>query len=1025
VARRALIRAGIAATASLFTLAIGLGPLTAGTARGETLPGEVVIPATTLSMPQTALLSAGPSGFLRYEYARGHLWTTYAGVDTVVDASATRTYTVPDFGAGSDVVAHYDNSTETVTLRNMSTGQSRTVTLPTGHEYFSTLGWTVVTRTGTSDRADVTWHLLDTRDDGSFTDRGVDGVPDGIIATFEANAALGDAHGQVVQYRVDGGGGTAWLDVDQGRLIPLPYAVDSDPGRIVLTPTHLLWWQYQDRTVSVASRDDLTAIPRSVPLTGELQLLGMVGETLVVSRYDSSLGRFNYSSPVWRVDAVALDGSTVKTLLARSRGLAMPTPNGGLLVQGGPSTDQWGVALVEPAGGGVTVRKIANAYPSKVIQAVDGLTLAQGRLNTLEYDPTQGRRYLYTRDIGVTGSLTVGARTARGRVPDRCDTTGCPRLQDTGDGRTVLWGVGYGDLAIDQQPHLLQPTQSLPGTQIDSSRIYQNVAAVSGRFAALTKWTTAGTETRVIDLDTRRTVFTTTQGVEAMWGTTLWVREGNDAVTPVDVLTGQRGAQVWFGRGCLLNNFQAVGRWLLWTCVGSTESQGVYDTVKKTNVTLISGPDWARAQLGDGFVVTEANGQLQVTDVRSGKPVSHTAGKFEWGPWDVDPYTGVIAQLGADKSIHLIPSGIPVSTLVQRDATVATAVDVKGGAGQWSPKWWLSKPTASWKLVIKNKATGATVRTLVGGLARGLVATAWNGKDGSGRLVPNGAYTWTLTATPADGQGAALTKSGTVKLSGGAAVRRDFVGSDGFGELLTLSGSGALTYHRGDGAGKLSTRTTGSGWPTTITAVPYGDLNGDRCNDVLVRLSSGALRAYKPGCGKALTPSTPYTSLGTSGWNQYNVLTSPGDITGDGRADLIARQSSTGDIYLYKATSTGGLSARTKIYARWTGYKKIVGAGDLNGDGHGDLLAQDKSNELWRYDGTGSGTFKARVKVFNDWGASYNAVIGVGDITGDGRADLVSRDTSGNLWRNSGNGRGSFGARTRIATGWQGYKALF
>ncbi|MCX4590468.1 VCBS repeat-containing protein [Streptomyces sp. NBC_01549] len=72
-------------------------------------------------------------------------------------------------------------------------------------------------------------------------------------------------------------------------------------------------------------------------------------------------------------------------------------------------------------------------------------------------------------------------------------------------------------------------------------------------------------------------------------------------------------------------------------------------------------------------------------------------------------------------------------------------------------------------------------------------------------------------------------------------------------------------------------------------------------------------------------------------------------------------------------------------------------------------------------DGTATGKFKSRVKVFNDWGPSYNVIVGVGDITGDGRADIVSRDTSGTVWRNNGNGKGSFGGRTRIATGWQGY----
>lgn len=269
--------------------------------------------------------------------------------------------------------------------------------------------------------------------------------------------------------------------------------------------------------------------------------------------------------------------------------------------------------------------------------------------------------------------------------------------------------------------------------------------------------------------------------------------------------------------------------------------------------------------------------------------------------------------------------------------------------------------------------------------------------------------------------------SGEGYLLHGSAVRHDFVspdGPDGRGDLLTLNSSGGLTFHGGTGTGRFGEKVSAGGWPTTIKAIPFGDLSGDLCNDVLVRLSSGALRLYKPGCGAAVKPSTSYTSLGTSGWNQYDVLTSPGDISGDGRPDLITRGASTGTVYLYKGTSTGKLSARVKLYDNWKGYKKIVGAGDLNGDGIGDLLAQDTSNTLYRYDGTGQGTFKARAKLFTNWGGSYDVIVGVGDITDDGRADLISRDTGGAVWRNSGDGKGSFGARVKIATGFSGYKFL-
>lgn len=1019
--RRALVRGATAVAVSL-TLAAGLGSLTAGSAHGETVAGEVIVPATTAAVPWTSLLSAGPSGFLRYEQGRGHLWTSYDGADTVVDASGWDSYGTTASGAGTDVVARYDQTARTVTLRDMTSGKVREVALPDGHTYFSTLGSTVVTTTGTAGTSTVL-HLLDPRDDGSVADRTVTGLPSG---SHLWHSSLGDAHGQIVRYRTGDDEFTGWLDLAQGRLTTLPYEVKAWYSLVALSATHLVWWH--NGTLFTVPRANLTGTPRTMPLADVGQVLGLVGDSVIVSRYDASFGRSSTHLPVWRADAVPLDGSAPRTILARTSRQAMPTPDGGLLLPGGADPDHWGVSLVEAAaGGGVTVRRVADANPRRAAHTVSRLTYAQGLLTTVEEDPAGEWTYLHTRETGVTGSPTAGTRTKRGRLDLVPYGDAGPRLADTGDGRTIVSGYGEDTAA---QPRLLGPAQSLPGTRIDSSRRYEPVTAASGRFAALTgslDSAEAG-QTRVVDLDSGRTVYTTTERVKALWGTTAWLSYGNDAVIPVDLLTGREGEPVSFGRGCLLENFQAVGHLLLWHCVLNSEGLGVYDTLTKQKTTLVSGDVWGQAQLGDGFVALSDEGQLKVIDVRGGTPVTRTAGAFEGNAphsWDVDPHTGVIAQLRSDNSVRLTPSGVPVSPLVQRDATVAASVDVKGGAAQWGPKWWLNKPAASWKLVIAGKATGAAVRTLSGGQARGVVAPAWNGKDGAGRLVPNGAYTWTLTVTPADGQGAALTRTGTVKVTGAAPAWRDFTGSDGFGELLTLNGSGGLTYQYGTGTGVFTGKTTGSGWPTTVKAVPFGDLDGDRCNDVLVRFAGGALRAYRPGCGKAVTPSTAYTSLGTSGWTQYDVLTSPGDVSGDGRADLIARQATTGDVYLYKATSTGKLATRVKIASKWTGYKKVLGAGDLNGDGHGDLLAQDRSNELWRYDGTGAGGFKARVKVFDDWGASYDTVVGVGDLTGDGRADLVSRDSSGNAWRNNGNGNGTFGGRTKIATGWQGYKGLF
>ncbi|WP_330265668.1 FG-GAP-like repeat-containing protein [Streptomyces griseorubiginosus] len=380
---------------------------------------------------------------------------------------------------------------------------------------------------------------------------------------------------------------------------------------------------------------------------------------------------------------------------------------------------------------------------------------------------------------------------------------------------------------------------------------------------------------------------------------------------------------------------------------------------------------------------------------------------------------------------HLFGSRTAWPALAVSGSSVPASAPLKGTtatSNAWAPAWTLSRPTSSWSVTLTDTA-GRTVRTLTGSPAGLGVTASWNGRTTAGTYAANGPLTWTLRATQEGAASAVKLASGTVTVTGGAAVARDFGGAsatpDGTGDLLTLNSSGALTFQMGKAStGAFAAKVSGSGWPTTVKAIPFGDLNGDRCNDVLVRLSSGALRLYKPGCGSAVKPSTSYTSLGTSGWNQYDILTSPGDISGDGRPDLIARNASTGTVYLYKGTSTGKLSARVKLYDNWKGYKKIVGVGDLNGDGRGDLLAQDKSNVLYRYEGTGSGTFKARVKLFTNWGGSYNVVVGVGDLTGDGKTDLVSRDTGGVLWRNNGDGKGSFGARAKISTGWQGYKSL-
>ncbi|MFD7610762.1 FG-GAP repeat domain-containing protein [Streptomyces sp. NPDC059828] len=255
---------------------------------------------------------------------------------------------------------------------------------------------------------------------------------------------------------------------------------------------------------------------------------------------------------------------------------------------------------------------------------------------------------------------------------------------------------------------------------------------------------------------------------------------------------------------------------------------------------------------------------------------------------------------------------------------------------------------------------------------------------------------------------------------------RDFSGpSDGFGDLVVIHPDTSASFFWGTGTGSLRTHHQywGSGAGFNLF-VPFSDLTGDRCNDLISRRKNGDLYAEQIHCSPGMGGQFDLSHRLGTGWNQFNVLTSPGDMTGDGRADLVARQTSTGDMYLYANNGTGGLEAKGRIGKNWKTYRAVFGAGDINGDGIGDILAVDRSDSLWRYDGTAAGTLKPRVLVFgNRWATGRNAFVGVGDITGDGRPDLISQNTQGQLLRNNGTDKSTFRSTVKIATaGWGGKK---
>ncbi|GAA2467307.1 VCBS repeat-containing protein [Streptomyces mauvecolor] len=191
-----------------------------------------------------------------------------------------------------------------------------------------------------------------------------------------------------------------------------------------------------------------------------------------------------------------------------------------------------------------------------------------------------------------------------------------------------------------------------------------------------------------------------------------------------------------------------------------------------------------------------------------------------------------------------------------------------------------------------------------------------------------------------------------------------------------------------------------------------GDIDGDGAPELLTLSASGTL---------TLTPSK-WGAKGWSegGWNIYNKVFVPGDMNGDGRNDLMARGPS-GELYLFLGTGNTELPylPRTQVGRSWNAFDQLVGAGDLNGDGYGDIVARTPGGDLWLYAGTGQAAspLKQPVKMATGWGG-YNQILAVDDSTG--HVDLLARDIAGSLWLYPTDGKGGLGARVQLGTGWQG-----
>ncbi|WP_405818816.1 FG-GAP-like repeat-containing protein [Streptomyces sp. NBC_01390] len=712
--------------------------------------------------------------------------------------------------------------------------------------------------------------------------------------------------------------------------------------------------------------------------------------------------------------AVPVTGGPTRTLLAASTGNFVDGDDGSFSIEGGADAEHWAIQHVTLGADGVPAVEPVSPLPAVSVYEAGGVAVDQGRLLLGTEHADAPDAYSGTDltasalSLAADGKLTAAPPENLGDLGYEVYDPDHPFFTECYGECLRFTGTGLGSIANPQD------------------RVAAIVAASASYRVVRTRGDTA--EVR----DGNKVLATGTWPAAALWGDTLWTPRNSGGSTYLDKfsLPSMRKLESLDLGSCPPSDLQVVGRHVYLSC-GPNKRAVVYDQFDGTETDVPRG----YARLGDGYLVSQddAAGKLLITYLEGAVPADKV-GTDELGPlpspayapadlrgrfWNVDRFGGPVAYSTASGDVTVKWPQVTTSPFTATDATVPASVDLRQGGG-FEGVWYLNRPAASWKLTV-TASGGAVVRTVTGGPARGKLTATWDGRAENGSLVRTGTYRVTLTARPANGA-----TEDTVLYDNQVPVRsteRHDFGRDGIGDLVTFDSAGRLAVQPGTGRGTIDSarKALAGGWPTSSTFVPFGDLSGDACNDLLVRNSAGQLTRYDGTCGKAFTPKTPPHSVLGTGFGAYNVLTSPGDLTGDGRADLIARDK-TGVLWRYSADGKGGLTERDKLVGGQGGYTRLVGAGDLNGDGIGDMVGLDGSGVLWRWLGDGKGAFGARVRIAG--GISVNALAVPGDLTGDGRPDLLGRDSAGALWRWNGTTAATFGTKARIATGWNSYTSL-
>ena len=1014
----------------------------------------MIPPDPVTSTVDDQIVMAGATGFLhQHDFSGTYVWTNYAGGQSsqVPALAGIEPGTIKP--AGGDIIGFTvqpaSNPSGHVSEFDLATMAWLRWNVPAGYSAVREFGTDalVYSRPG----GVLTWGVLDLSTQVVTT---ISGLPAGANVGYDE--AVGDASAVVLPYDVIGTGEQyALLDLASAKLASIPDA-DTNGQAVVLSADRVALFDLATDVAAVYSRaglssgSDTTAISVTLPHAQADYLVALAGDhVLAVQDTQECLYCAYTTAPAIDVPLSGAHAGQSGQALAQAQtgsGSIAQAPGGAALVVGGSGPGDWSVRQFTVDGGGNLGDTPALRLTGPITNG--GLSISKGLLRHIELEPVPGGPPLYllfnhalARDSGQEG---FDPRVNGGTLPSPVPCTksaACLRTVDTNWYGTSYIGDDSSTGSIDVREQIDGYT-STSSTKLPSAS--DSVVDASVDYVIVDGSRPA--RQYLIYPGYQRIFHSGPVTGAALWFDTLWTSDGPGFLRPrylsVDTL-GAPGRPIPTGSACTATEIQVTERWIYWSC-GTNGPAGVYDLRRHKDISVPAGP----ALLGDGYLVRHdpATGNLNLYDIHTDSlHGAVTLANVPAGPvtddrgitWAVDKYSGDVAYVAADDSIHVIDTGVPATPPAITNPSTDQGPGgllAFGPGGAWSANVLLSRPITGSTTTIRRLATGSPVATRSGGPARIGTATRWNGYLAGGKKAFSGRYTWSVTVRTADGAPPVTLHGGTITVYCGQIPFRS-MDCDGAPAMLAVGSFNphyapwAGFWYQATPRGSLATMGYTENWPLcperlcVADIVPFGDFNGDGYPDLLVLNHSGVLRAYL-GFGQAYFNSQGAKSIkiGT-GWNRYDALAYPGDLTRDGKPDLVARDK-RGRLWLYASTGKGSFRNRREIGRGWGSYVRLIGAGNLTGDGIGDLLAIRNNGTMWRFDGNGRGGFRGRRFVSSGW-SKYNAVISIGDLNNDGCNDLVARSRRGELWLFAGNCRGGFARPKLISAGWRRFQGLF